>query len=67
MQLSLEFPFTLTQEKYMYFYLLEKITTLLIVFNPSLQDLMGNSPYCLSYSSYGVSSRNLVLDQLIIP
>ena len=66
MQLFLEFPFTLTQEKYMYFYLLEKIT-LLIVFNPSLQDLMGNSPYCLSYSSYGVSSGNLVLDQLIIP
>ena len=47
MQLFLEFPFTLTQEKYMYFYLLEKIT-LLIVFNPSLQDLIGNSPYCLS-------------------
>ena len=66
MQLSLEFPFTLTQEKYMYFYLLEKIT-LLVVFNPSLQDLIGNSPYCLSYSSYGVSSENLVLDQLIIP
>ena len=58
MQLFLEFPFTLTQEKYMYFYLLEKIT-LLIVFNPSLQDLIGNSPYCLSYSSYGVSSENL--------
>ena len=66
MQLSLEFPFTLTQEKYMYFYLIEKIT-LFVVFNPSLQDLMGNSPYCLSYSSYGVSSENLVLDQLIIP
>ena len=66
MQLSLEFPFTLTHEKYMYFYLIEKIT-LLVVFNPSLQDLIGNSPYCLSYSSYGVSSENLVLDQLIIP
>ena len=66
MQLSLEFPFTLTQEKYMYFYLIENIT-LLVVFNPSLQDLIGNSPYCLSYSSYGVSSENLVLDQLIIP
>ena len=66
MQLFLEFPFTLTQEKYMYFYLIEKIT-LFVVFNPSLQDLMGNSPYCLSYSSYGVSSENLVLDQLIIP
>ena len=66
MQLSLEFPFTLTQEKYMYFYLIENIT-LLVVFNPSLQDLMGNSPYCLSYSSYGVNSENLVLDQLIIP
>ena len=66
MQLSLEFPFTLTQEKYMYFYLLEKIT-LLVVFNPSLQDLIGNSPYCLSNSSYGVSSENLVLDHLIIP
>ena len=25
MQLFLEFPFTLTQEKYMYFYLIEKI------------------------------------------
>ena len=66
MQLFLEFPFTLTHEKYMYFYLIEKIT-LLVVFNPSLQDLIGNSPYCLSYSSYGVSSENLVLDQLIIP
>ena len=31
------------------------------------QDLIGNSPYCLPYSSCDVSSENLVLDQLIIP
>ena len=31
------------------------------------QDLISNSPYCLLYSSCGVSSENLVLDQLIIP
>ena len=31
------------------------------------QDLIRNSPYCLLYSSCGVSSENLVLDQLIIP
>ena len=43
MQLFLDFPLTLTQEKYMYVYLLEKIT-LLVVFDPSLQDLLGNSP-----------------------
>ena len=30
-------------------------------------DLMNNSPYCLPYNSYDVSSENLVLDQLIIP
>ena len=64
MQLFLEFPLTLTKERYVY--LVEKIT-LLIVFNPSLQDLIGNSPYCLSNSSYGASSENLVLDHLIIP
>ena len=31
------------------------------------QDLFGNSPYCLLYSSCDVSVENLVLDQLIIP
>ena len=31
------------------------------------QDLISNSPYCLPYNSYDVSSENLVLDQLIIP
>ena len=31
------------------------------------QDLISNSPYCLPYNSYNVSSENLVLDQLIIP
>ena len=36
-----------------------KKITLLVVSDPSLQDLIGNSPYCLSYSSYGVSSENL--------
>ena len=30
------------------------------------QDLIGNSPFCLSYSSCDVSLKNLVLDQLII-
>ena len=30
-------------------------------------DLIGNSPYCLPYNSYGVSSQNMVLDQLITP
>ena len=29
-------------------------------------DLIGNSPYCLSYSSCDVSLENLGLDQLII-
>ena len=28
------------------------------------QDLISNSPYCLSYSSCDVSLENLVLDQL---
>ena len=28
------------------------------------QDLLSNSPYCLPYNSYDVSSKNLVLDQL---
>ena len=32
-----------------------------------LQDLISNSPYCLLYSSYDVSTENLLLDQLIIP
>ena len=31
------------------------------------QDLICNSPYCLLYNSSGVTSENLVLDQLIIP
>ena len=31
------------------------------------QDLISNSPYCLSYNSYDVSSENLVLNHLIIP
>ena len=32
-----------------------------------LPDQICNSPYCRPYSSYNVSSENLVLDQLIIP
>ena len=36
-----------------------------IPFHP--QDLISNSPYYLPYSSYDVSSENLLLDQLIIP
>ena len=32
-------------------------------FNPL--DLVSNSPYSLSYNSYEVGSKNLVLDQLI--
>ena len=31
------------------------------------QDLMSNSPCCLSYSSYDDSSENFVLDQLLTP
>ena len=31
------------------------------------QDLIGNSPYYLPYSSDDASSENLALDQLIIP
>ena len=34
---------------------------------PLSRILINNSPYCLSYNSYDVSSDNLVLDQLIIP
>ena len=30
-------------------------------------DQICNSPYCLPYNSYNVSSRNLILDHLIIP
>ena len=30
-------------------------------------DLIGNSPYCLPYNSYGVSSQNMVLDLLTTP
>ena len=29
-------------------------------------DQICNSPYCKTYNSYNVSSRNFVLDQLII-
>ena len=32
-----------------------------------LSDQICNSPYCQPYSSYGVSSENVVLDQLILP
>ena len=31
------------------------------------QDLIGNSHYFLPYDSFGVSSENFVLDQLMIP
>ena len=31
------------------------------------QDLVSNSPCCLSYSSYDDSSENFVLDQLLTP
>ena len=30
-------------------------------------DLMSNSPYNLPFHSYNVSSKNLELDQLVIP
>ena len=30
------------------------------------QDLISNSPYCLPYNSYDVSSENVVLNHLII-
>ena len=30
------------------------------------QDFISNSPYCLPYNSYDVSSENLVLDQSVI-
>ena len=36
------------------------------LFTLSLPDLTGNSPYCLPYNSYDVSSENLILDPLII-
>ena len=32
-----------------------------------LSDQICNSPYCQPYSSYNVSSENVVLDQLILP
>lgn len=35
--------------------------------NLELPDLKSNSPYCLLYSSYDVTSENLVLNQLISP
>ena len=41
------------------------MTTIFTLFN--LQDLMSSSPYCLPYSSFNVSFKNLVLDQSIIP
>ena len=31
------------------------------------KDLISNSPYCLPHDCYNVNSRNLVLDQRIIP
>ena len=33
---------------------------------PHLPELIGNSPYCLSYNSCDISLENLWLDQLII-
>ena len=41
--------------------------SLLLYFNPLTPDQICNSPYCQPYNSYSVSSKNLVLDQLIIP
>ena len=38
---------------------------LLFIYPFDSQDLISNSPYCLLYSSYDVSSKNLELDQLI--
>ena len=39
----------------------------LLVLNPfNSQDLISNSPYCLTYNSCDVDLENLVLDQLII-
>ena len=35
------------------------------LFNPNIS--FGNSPYCLPFSFYNVSLKNLVFDQLIIP
>ena len=36
--------------------------------NPSApEDLISNPPYCLLYKSSGVTSEDLVLDQLITP
>ena len=32
-----------------------------------LSDQICDSPYCQPYSSYSVSSENVVLDQLILP
>ena len=40
---------------------------ILIKFDPfHWQDLIDNSPYCLSYNAYDGRLENLVLDQLII-
>ena len=40
------------------------VSTAVNLFTPL--DLMSNSPYCLPYNSYDISSENLELDQLII-
>ena len=32
-----------------------------------LQDLIGNSPYCLPYNSYDIGLENLILVQKMIP
>ena len=36
-------------------------------FDVNSQDLSSYSPYCQPYSSYDVSMKNFLLDQLIIP
>ena len=44
-----------------------KAETDLLSLTLSLPDLiLSNTPYCLPYSSYDVSTENLVLDQLTI-
>ena len=37
------------------------------VFSAISNSVISNSPYCLPYNSYDVSSENLVLNQLILP
>ena len=39
----------------------------MIILTLELPDQIFTSPYCQPYSSYNVSSENLVLDQVIIP